>query len=144
MSEAELLEGPDEHGPRKSFWDHLRDLRTALLRSAIAIGLALVICLLIANKLVMILEIPLRRIDLFQKPRPTVSFKIGEKNLGPYTLSDEQFSAMPQGTPSQAIYELGITKIADQQVVAVRPALEPGKCPAALVMTGGQRQAFDR
>jgi sec-independent protein translocase protein TatC len=125
MSEAELLEGPDEHGPKKSFWDHLRDLRTALLRSAIAIGLGLVICLLIANKLVMILEIPLRRIDLFQKPRPTASFKIGEKNLGPYTLSDEQFSAMPEGTPSQAIYELGIAKIGDQQVATLKVVPSP-------------------
>ena len=38
-------------GERKSFWDHLNDLRTALLRSAIAVGLALIGCLFVADHL---------------------------------------------------------------------------------------------
>ena len=53
----EFLPEAPESGTRKSFWGHLRDLRTALVRSAIAIGLALVVCLLIGDKLVAILAV---------------------------------------------------------------------------------------
>jgi len=120
MSDADYVPAePEEFGAKKSFWDHLRDLRTALLRSAIAIGLALVVCLLIADKLVLILEIPLRRIDLFQKPRPSVAFKIGETKLGPYVLTPEQFADLPQGTSPQVVYQLGVTQIGDKSVATL-------------------------
>lgn len=120
MSDADYVPAePEEFGAKKSFWDHLRDLRTALLRSAIAIGLALVVCLLMADKLVLILEIPLRRIDLFQKPRPSVAFKIGETKLGPYVLTPEQFADLPQGTSPQVVYQLGVTQIGDKSVATL-------------------------
>ena len=35
----------EDTGPKKSFWGHLADLRTALIRSAIAVGVALIACL---------------------------------------------------------------------------------------------------
>ena len=46
------LEPGDDLGEKKSFWDHLNDLRKVIVRSAIAIGLALVVCLLLVSKLV--------------------------------------------------------------------------------------------
>ncbi|MEO7597690.1 MAG: twin-arginine translocase subunit TatC [Opitutus sp.] len=127
MSDTELLTDGEESGSKKSFWDHLRDLRKALLRSAIAIGLALIVCLLLADKLVTILEYPLQRIDLFQKPKPSVSFKIGATQLGPYTVTPDQFAGMPtsaEGTVSQVVYQLGVAQIGDQQVATLK-ALPP-------------------
>jgi sec-independent protein translocase protein TatC len=124
MSDADFVPEPEEFGAKKSFWDHLRDLRSALLRSAIAIGLALVVCLLTADKLVMILEIPLRRIDLFQKPKPSVAFKIGDTKLGPYVVTPEQFAGLPEGTSQQMVYQLGVTQIGDKSVATLN-ALPP-------------------
>jgi sec-independent protein translocase protein TatC len=121
MSDVDYLPEPEDTGVKKSFWDHLRDLRSSLLRSAVAIGLALVVCLLISNKLIMILEIPLKRIDLFQDPQPSVTFKIGETRLGPYVISSDQFAAMPEGTPTQVVYQLGVAKIGDQTVPTLNP-----------------------
>ena len=95
MSDLPYLPDPEETGVKKSFWDHLRDLRSSLLRSAVAIGLAFVVCLLMADKLVMILELPLKRIELFQEPKPSVSFQIGETKLGPYVVTPEQFAGLP-------------------------------------------------
>jgi sec-independent protein translocase protein TatC len=121
MSDVTYLPEPEDTGVKKSFWDHLRDLRSSLLRSAMAIGLALVVCLLIADKLVMILEIPLKRIELFQAPKPSVTFKIGDTRLGPYVVTPEQFAGLPEGTAPQVVYQLGITKIGDQQVATLNP-----------------------
>ena len=120
MSDAEYLpEAAEEAAVKKSFWDHLRDLRTALLRSAIAIGIALVVCLMMADKLVMILEYPLQRIDVFQKPKPTVAFKIGATQLGPYEVSAEQFAGLPAGEMPHVVYQIGTTKIGEHQVATL-------------------------
>lgn len=121
MSDVTYLPEPEDTGAKKSFWDHLRDLRSSLLRSAMAIGLALVACLLMADKLVMILEMPLKRIELFQSPKPSVTFKIGDTRLGPYVVTPEQFSGLPEGTAPQVVYQLGITQIGDQQVATLSP-----------------------
>lgn len=121
MSDVEYLPEEDASAVRKSFWDHLRDLRTALLRSAVAIGLALIVCLMMADKLVAILEYPLQRMSVFQKPKPTVSFKIGGTELGPYEVTAEQFSGLPAGDNPHVIYRIGSTKIGDQQVATLTP-----------------------
>ncbi|MEO6006244.1 MAG: twin-arginine translocase subunit TatC [Opitutus sp.] len=120
MSDAELLTDGDDTGAKKSFWDHLRDLRSALLRSAIAIGLALIVCLLFADKIVTVLEYPLQRIDLFQKPKPSVAFKIGDTQLGPYNVSPEQLAGFPPGSAPQMVYQLGVAQIGDQQVATLK------------------------
>ena len=125
MSDTEYLPEGEEPGVKKSFWDHLRDLRSALLRSAVAIGIALIVCLLMADKLVMILEYPLQRINLFQKPKPSVAFKIGNTQLGPYEMTPDQFSGFPEGTAPQVIYQLGVTRIGDQQVASLKQLPAP-------------------
>jgi sec-independent protein translocase protein TatC len=134
MSDVDYLPEPEDTGVKKSFWDHLRDLRTSLLRSAIAIGLALVVCLLIADKLVMILEHPLKRIDLFQDPKPSVTFKIGDTRFGPYVVTPEQFAGLPEGTAPQTVYQLGMTKIGEHQVATLNPlpSIEGGEAGGTL------------
>ena len=108
---------------RKSFWEHLADLRKALIRSTIAVGLAVVVCLLLDDHLISILEYPLRRIDMFEKPKPTVSFKIGDTKLGPYPIKPEQFAGLPPGTAPRVVFQLGTAQIGSEQVVTVK--LEP-------------------
>jgi sec-independent protein translocase protein TatC len=130
MSNVTELEPAEESGgPRQSFWTHLEELRKAIIRSCIAIGLALVVCLTFTHKLVAILEYPLRRIDLFEKPHPTVTFKIGDKQLGPYTVTREQFPGLPEGEAPHAVYEVSSAVVGPQQVAKLTllpESSEPG------------------
>lgn len=118
---AAATEDEEEGGPRKTFWEHVADLRTALIRSGIAFGLALVVCLLLSPQIVQILEVPIRRIQLFEVPQPTVSFEIGSNRLGPYPVTRQDFPALPPGKAPQAVYRLGTLQIGSQQVLTLVP-----------------------
>jgi sec-independent protein translocase protein TatC len=106
---------------KKSFWEHFEDLRKAIIRSAIAVGLALVVCLMFADKLVKVLEYPLQRMDRFEKPRPTVSFQIGSTKLGPYVVSREQFAGLPVGEEApHAVFQVGVGQVGQEQVATLK------------------------
>ena len=49
----------DEGGPVKSFLEHLEDLRWVLIKSLVALGLGVLICLIGGNYVVAILKRPL-------------------------------------------------------------------------------------
>lgn len=116
----EVIELESEQKGAKSFLEHLEELRQALLRSLIAVGVALVLCLLFVDKLVGIVEYPLRNIDLFEKPKPTVSFEIGSTRLGPYAVTREQFSGLPPGETPHVVFRVEAAKVGEQQVAALR------------------------
>ena len=106
-------------GDRKTFWAHLDDLRKALIRSAIAVCIALMLCLFISDKLMQILEYPLRHMHMFEKPKPTVTFQIGKDKLGPYEVSPEHFKGLPEGTSPQALFHVGTAVIDGKQVATL-------------------------
>ena len=118
--EDEFLPEGEETGPKKSFWAHLNDLRTALVRSSIAIGIALVICLLISPQLVQILEYPLKRIDRFEKPKPTITFQVGDNQLGPYVVTREQFPGLPPGDAPHAVYQVGLVQTGKEPTLTLK------------------------
>jgi sec-independent protein translocase protein TatC len=114
-------EEDEEPGARKSFWEHVQDLRTALIRSAIAIGAAIMICLLLTPQIVAILENPIRRIRMFEKPRSTVTLELGSEKLGPFEVSRDQFPALPEGAAPHAAFRVGTAMIGGQQVLTLQP-----------------------
>ncbi|HZP59558.1 MAG TPA: twin-arginine translocase subunit TatC [Opitutaceae bacterium] len=114
------LQPEEELGEKKSFWDHLDDLRKVLVRSAIAIGLAFLACILLDNRLVRILEYPLRHMDIFDVPRPTVTFQIGSSQLGPYPVSRDQFAGLPPGKAPHVVFQVDAAKVGEQQVVTLK------------------------
>lgn len=114
-----------EGGPRKSFWGHLQDLRTALVRSAVAVVLALSVCLLLDVKLVSILEYPLKRMEFLETPRPTVTLELGGARLGPYPVSREDFPALPPGAAPHAVFKVTTVEVAGRQVLALKPDPSP-------------------
>ena len=105
---------------RKTFWEHFADLRRVIIRSVIAVAAALLICMLFTDKLVQILEYPLRQIDLFAKPQPTVSLKIGSSVLGPYVVSRDQFAGLPAGEAPHAIFQIGVAQVGQEQVATLK------------------------
>jgi len=130
MSDAITVQPEDEGGPRQSFWSHLEDLRKALIRSCIAIGIALMLCLAFTQHLVAILEYPLRRIDLFEKPKPTVTFKIGDTQLGPYPVSRDQFSGLPSGDAPHVVFQIGTAVVGQEQVATLKVLPNPANADA--------------
>jgi len=86
-------------GPRKPFLEHLEDLRKALLKCVVTIFIALTLCLFSCDRLAAILEYPIRRMHLLEKPRPTVTFVIGSQRLGPYEVTRDEFPGLPPGAP---------------------------------------------
>ncbi len=116
------IESGAESGAHKSLWAHLDDLRKALIRSVIAVGLALLLCMTFTNKLASVIEYPLRHINLFEKPKPTVSFQIGESRLGPYVVSREQFAGLPPGVAPHVVFQLNTAKVGGEQVVTLKLA----------------------
>jgi len=128
MTDDEGFLPEEETGPKKSFWAHLNDLRTALVRSSIAIGLALLVCLLLSPQLVKILEYPLQRVDMYEKPKSTVTFRIAGNELGPYVVTREQFPGLPPGEAPHAVYQVNVTPTGkgDQAVTLKLLPEEPG------------------
>jgi sec-independent protein translocase protein TatC len=84
-------EDEGEGGPVKSFLEHLEDLRWTLIKSASAVAVGMVFCLIGADKLVAILEWPLERasIHLVGKNDRTLTLRLGTNHLG--TLPGHQF-----------------------------------------------------
>ena len=113
----------EDVGPKKSFWGHLADLRTALIRSAVVIVVALVVCLLISPWIVKVLEEPMRRMHMFEKPKPTVSLLIGDTRLGPFDVTREQFPGLPPGEAPHVVFRVGTAPMGTEQVATL--TLEP-------------------
>jgi sec-independent protein translocase protein TatC len=113
----------EDAGPKKSFWGHLNDLRAALIRSAIAIAVALVVCLLISPWLVAVLEEPLRHMHLFEKTKPTVTLQIGDSKLGPFEVTREQFPGLPPGDAPNVVFRVGTAPMGKEQVATL--TMEP-------------------
>jgi sec-independent protein translocase protein TatC len=99
--EAERLdEQPDdEGGPVKSFLEHLEDLRWVLIKSLVALGLGILICLLAGNRVVDILNYPLTKAKTsYVGTNQVVTVFFGTNQVGIYPLSLEQQTALQLGT----------------------------------------------
>lgn len=94
-------------GPVKSFLEHLEDLRWMLIRVVVSIMVAMMVCLVAANRIVRILEAPLIRANtMMEKDSIKENKKQGGgivyvefgTNLWRYVLSSNEFNVMPHAT----------------------------------------------
>lgn len=130
MSDQEFSsEADDEGGMRKSFWEHLQDLRTALIRSVISIFVAVVLCLLLSQQIIKVLKYPLERMHLFEKDHPTVTLMIGDRKEGPFEVTREQYPDLPPGDAPHALYHLEMKKVGDDLMPVLK--LDPKPDPTA-------------
>jgi sec-independent protein translocase protein TatC len=119
----------EDTGPKKSFWGHLADLRSALIRSVIAIGASLLVCLLVSPWIVKVLEEPLRHMHMFEKAKPTVSIEIGSTKLGPFEVTRDQFPGLPPGDAPNVVFRVGTAPMGKEQVatLTMEPEVKPGE-----------------
>jgi sec-independent protein translocase protein TatC len=84
-------EGEDEGGPIKSFLEHLEDLRWVLIKSVVALGLAMLLCLIAGNYVVEILKWPMSKARIgFPGTNQVVTVLFGTNQLGVYTLKGNE------------------------------------------------------
>jgi sec-independent protein translocase protein TatC len=94
-------DGPPEGGPVKSFLEHLEDLRWVLLKSIVALGLGMLVCLMGANYVVGIIKWPLSHAHVPEPKHgtnPVVSVSFGTNHLANFELTPAQAKALPFGT----------------------------------------------
>jgi len=127
-SEPEFSAESEDSGARKTFWEHLGDLRKALIRSAIAIGVAFTISLVLYQQTVKILEYPLHRMHMFEKPVPSVTLLFGTTKVGPFAVTREAFPSLPPGDAPHAVYRVGSKQVGNDQVFTM--VLDPAASAA--------------
>ncbi len=89
----------EEGGPVKSFLEHLEDLRWVLIKSAVCVGVAMLLCLIAGNHAVRVLTWPLEKARAsFPGTNQVVTVLFGTNQLGIYPLTPDQQQALPLGT----------------------------------------------
>jgi sec-independent protein translocase protein TatC len=89
----------EEGGPVKSFLEHLEDLRWVLIKSLVALSMAMLICLIAGNYVVAILKYPLRKAKIsYPGTNQVVTVLFGTNRLGTFPLSPELQNERSLGT----------------------------------------------
>src|ERR1035438_10505609 len=99
--EADRLDAQEdeEGGPIKSFLEHLEDLRWVLIKSVTALSVAILICLIGGNYIVLILKHPLTKTKVaYAGTNQVVTVLFGTNRLGVFPLTAEQQGALDLGT----------------------------------------------
>src|SRR6266404_5464313 len=98
---AERLDefGEEEGGPVKSFLEHLEDLRWVLIKSLVAAGVAVLLCLIAGDNVVKILKRPLEKAKIsYPGTNQIVTVLFSTNRLGVYTLTPSEQEAFNLGT----------------------------------------------
>ena len=119
-----LEEGQEEEegGPVKSFLEHLEDLRWVLIKSIVALGVTMLVCLIAGNHVVNILKRPLEkaRIPGSAKQTQFVTVLFGTNELINMRLPFEQAAAYNLGTNGFAAVRVEPATVGTNQVVTWR------------------------
>lgn len=119
-------EGAGEGGPVKSFLEHLEDLRWVLIKSAVAIGICMLLCLIAGNHVVNILKYPLEKAQArYAGDEPIAIVTLGTNRLGNYALDLDQWDTLTGATNGKS-FEFTPTNIVGFKSLAAK-LKEPGK-----------------
>lgn len=109
----------EEGGPVKSFFEHLEDLRWVLIRSATAVGIAMLLCLIAGDRLVAVLKWPLGRATIDPPgTNQVVNFAIGTNNVGTLRLGTNRLGALELGTNKEITLRLVSVPIGTNQILS--------------------------
>jgi len=105
------LEEPVDHegGPVKTFLEHLEDLRWVLIKSLVALGVGMLICLIGGDRVVDILKRPLTHATIrYQGINEVWTVSWGTNILKVLKLTDEQQTAYGSGTNRFKAWQVGL------------------------------------
>ena len=115
-----------EGGPVKSFLEHLEDFRWLLVKCAVALSLAMLVCLIGANYVIGVIKWPLTRATVnFPGTNQVVSVSFGANRLGSFTLTPEQQAALHAGTNRFAAVVVEPLTVGTNQILGWRVNDDP-------------------
>ncbi len=112
----------EDGGPIKSFLDHLEDLRWTIIKSGVAVSLAMVVCLVAADKVVAFLKRPLdRAVSFGESSTPAVFLEIEGSPIGRFQLRTNVIPGLqiPSNSPSVRM-EFKVVTIGTNQLLGVQ------------------------
>lgn len=122
----------DEGGPVKSFLAHLEDLRWVLVKSAAALSVAMLICLIGANYVMAILKWPLTRAHVVHPgTNQIVTVSFGENELKTFKLTPEQQAQFALGTNRYVAIVVEPLTVGTNQMLGWRVNADPRATEAA-------------
>jgi sec-independent protein translocase protein TatC len=120
-SEAQRSDEAQEGGPVKSFLEHLEDLRWVLIKSAVALGLAMLLCLIAGNYVVKVIKWPLDKAKAHHPgTNQVVTISLGTNHVGTFQLNAEQQAALNLGTNRYVAVEIMPLAVGTNQVLGWR------------------------
>ncbi len=137
---AEAVEDIEQHeeeegGPVKSFLEHLEDLRWVLIKSVVALSLAMLVCLIAGNHVVKVLTWPLNHAyTSYPGTNQVVTVYLGTNRLGVFPFSSEQQSAFQLGTNRFVAVEIQPLVIGSNTVLSWRTHSDPAVAEQAQKM----------
>jgi sec-independent protein translocase protein TatC len=122
----ERLDEEQEGGPVKSFLEHLEDLRWVLIKSAAALGLAMLLCLIAGNYVVQIIKWPLTRAHVsYPGTNQVVTVHFGNERLGVHQLTPEQERTFSLGTNRFIAVQIEPVTVGTNHVLSWRVEEDP-------------------
>ena len=121
--EAERLDESEEEegGPIKSFLEHLEDLRWVLIKSLVALSVAMLICLIAGNLVVTILKRPMDKARIsYPGTNQVVTVLFGSNQLGVFPLTPKQQASLELGTNRFVAVRVEPAVVGTNQVLAWR------------------------
>jgi len=114
-------EQEEEGGPVKSFLEHLEDLRWVLIKSAVAVGVAMLLCLIAGDKVVKIVERPLDQAKIrFPSSVQVVTFFYGQNKLWSLQIDTKKQAAFPLSTNRFVAVQIEPVLTGTNQVLGLR------------------------
>lgn len=117
-----LLEEEGEGGPIKSFLEHLEDLRWVLIKSAVAVTVAMLVCLIACDKVIKVLELPLKRAHIKSALKgQSLTIHLGSNVLGTFNLETNRIGGFELGTNAHTIWKIEPVVSGTNLILGVRP-----------------------
>lgn len=124
--EAERPDEEEEGGPVKTFLEHLEDLRWVLIKSVVALGVAMLLCLIGGNYVVEVLTRPLEHAQVsFPGTNKVATVRFGTNRIGVFQLTAEQEQALNLGTNRYVAVDVFPQTLGTNQVLAWKVNTDP-------------------
>ena len=124
--EPDSTEGSPEGGPVKTFLEHLEDFRWVLIKSIVALFVAMLLCLFAANDVVQIIKWPLKHAPIsFSGTNQIAVVSFGTNRVGNFQLTPEQQQSLNLGTNRFVAITVEPLALGTNQVLGWRVSDDP-------------------
>jgi sec-independent protein translocase protein TatC len=124
--DSERLDAHEEGGPVKSFLEHLEDFRWVLVKTSVALAVAMLLCLVAGNYAVGVLKWPLTRAKIHYPGTNQVAIvNAGTNHLGNFQLSEEQQKLLGLGTNRFVVVQIAPVMVGTNKVLGWNVVEDP-------------------